>query len=393
MFFLGTNSLSDRVFVKAISTIRALSSRSNYGSLPRPPAENRIKLYGLYKQATEGDVDGIMPRPVGFTPEDEGAKKKWDAWKREEGISKTEAKKRYISYLIETMRVYASGTLEARELLSELEYLWDQIKDLPSSDEEVEHQIPLPSRSPTFSQTDRLSNRTPSLTGARGRDLNNIYSHSRRNTTLSLNEYMQQQKLQQQQQQQRRNFHHEAGSQPGGYPATIGSGAVGGTGVGATSVYSLLGRLGSTSNNVIEDFKNWQSEVNMVINKLTREFVSSRREALSRQDNANRDNDEEEQEGLDDFEIRKRKIISILKVVGWNALRIVKNFAVTSITILFIVWCIKKNVVVERTLVKQPSGTAGKRKKELIINMVLNTDENKWFIRLLSFINRFVGFV
>ena len=131
----------------------------------------------------------------------------------------------------------------------------------------------------------------------------------------------------------------------------------------------------------------------MVINKLTREFVSSRREALSRQDNANRDNDEEEQEGLDDFEIRKRKIISILKVVGWNALRIVKNFAVTSITILFIVWCIKKNVVVERTLVKQPSGTAGKRKKELIINMVLNTDENKWFIRLLSFINRFVGFV
>ena len=82
MFFLGTNSLSDRVFVKAISTIRALSSRSNYGSLPRPPAENRIKLYGLYKQATEGDVDGIMPRPVGFTPEDEGAKKKWDAWKR-----------------------------------------------------------------------------------------------------------------------------------------------------------------------------------------------------------------------------------------------------------------------------------------------------------------------
>ena len=35
------------------------------------------------------------------------------------------------------MRVYASGTLEARELLNELEYLWEQIKDLPSSDEEL----------------------------------------------------------------------------------------------------------------------------------------------------------------------------------------------------------------------------------------------------------------
>ena len=139
--------------MKAISTIRALSSRSNYGSLPRPPADSRIKLYGLYKQATEGNVDGVMPRPVGFTLEDEGAKKKWDAWKREEGVSRTEAKRRYISYLIETMRIYASGTLEARELLSELEYLWDQIKDLqytPDSDSPP-MPLPLPSHSPLFS--------------------------------------------------------------------------------------------------------------------------------------------------------------------------------------------------------------------------------------------------
>ena len=199
--------------MKAIATIRALSSRSNYGSLPRPPAENRIKLYGLYKQATEGDVDGVMPRPVGFTAEDEGAKKKWDAWKREQGLSKTEAKKRYVSYLIETMRVYASGTLEARELLNELEYLWEQIKDLPSSDEETDHHhIPLPSRSPTFSQTDRFSNRTPSITGARTTgtsNLNNIYSHSRRNTTLSLNEYVQQQRMQHQNQQQLQRLNQE----------------------------------------------------------------------------------------------------------------------------------------------------------------------------------------
>ena len=75
VFLLTKSLLLDRVFVKAIATIRALSSRSNYGSLPRPPAENRIKLYGLYKQATEGDVDGVMPRPVGFTAEDEGAKR------------------------------------------------------------------------------------------------------------------------------------------------------------------------------------------------------------------------------------------------------------------------------------------------------------------------------
>ncbi|ODQ81021.1 hypothetical protein BABINDRAFT_160440 [Babjeviella inositovora NRRL Y-12698] len=120
----------DRVFVQAISTIRTLSTRSGYGSLPRPPVESRVHLYGLYKQATEGNVEGIMPRPRGGTPSDLAAQRKWDAWKDEANLSKTEAKRRYISFLIETMKTYASGTHEARELLGELEYLWDQIKDI-----------------------------------------------------------------------------------------------------------------------------------------------------------------------------------------------------------------------------------------------------------------------
>lgn len=127
--------------MKAISTIRTLSTRTGYGSLPRPPLENRIRLYGLYKQATEGNVTGVMARPDGTTYEDENAKRKWDAWKEEEGISKTEAKRRYISFLIETMKLYASGTHEARELLSELEYLWDQIKDVDPNLNDSVHDI------------------------------------------------------------------------------------------------------------------------------------------------------------------------------------------------------------------------------------------------------------
>lgn len=71
-----------------------------------------------------------MERPTGLSSEDESARRKYDAWKSEEGLSKTEAKRRYISYLIDTMKTYASGTHEARELLGELEYLWDQIKDV-----------------------------------------------------------------------------------------------------------------------------------------------------------------------------------------------------------------------------------------------------------------------
>ncbi|KAI5949474.1 hypothetical protein KGF57_004684 [Candida theae] len=382
----------DRVFVKAISTIRALSSRSNYGSLPRPPAESRIKLYGLYKQATEGDVRGVMPRPVGFTPEDEGAKKKWDAWKREEGLPKTEAKKRYIAFLIETMKVYASGTHEARELLNELEYLWDQIKDLPASDEENDNNLQFPSNAPSFSQTDRLSNRTPSIGGygsrggpgsTVGSNLNAIYSHSRKNT-MSLNDYVHQQRLQSQHPQpltglpsQSRSYF-ETGSQKAGDYGAPGS------------VFSVPA-TGVRPSNVADDFKNWQSEVNAIINRLTREFVDSRRRDHEHAPTHGEEGDED-QLPLDDFEMKKKRVIALLKVVGLQAWKLLKNFAVSLFTILFIVWCVKKNVVVKRTFTKQES-VNGKVKKEMIINMVLNTDENRWFIRLLNFVNSFVGFV
>ena len=57
-----------------------------------------------------------------------------DAWKAQSGISRTEAKRRYISNLIATMHKYASPAPDARELVSELEFVWDQIKsNVPSS--------------------------------------------------------------------------------------------------------------------------------------------------------------------------------------------------------------------------------------------------------------------
>ena len=107
-----------------------------------------------------------MPRPLGFSIEDEGARKKWDAWKNEEGLSKTEAKRRYISYLIDTMKIYASGSIEARDLLEELIYLWDQIRDLklsPEAELEYRPQIQFPLHSPLLShtQSDPYSTYTP----------------------------------------------------------------------------------------------------------------------------------------------------------------------------------------------------------------------------------------
>jgi acyl-CoA-binding protein len=64
----------------------------------------------------EGDVDGVMERPmsVGSGEEDADEAKrdrdKYDAWDAQRGISRTEAKRRYIEALIETMHKYASTT-------------------------------------------------------------------------------------------------------------------------------------------------------------------------------------------------------------------------------------------------------------------------------------------
>ena len=43
----------------------------------RPPPADRLKLYGLYKQSTEGDVQGISRRPEGNDPESVAEQQKW----------------------------------------------------------------------------------------------------------------------------------------------------------------------------------------------------------------------------------------------------------------------------------------------------------------------------
>jgi acyl-CoA-binding protein len=58
----------------------------------RPSTEELLQLYGLYKQATEGDVSGSRPGML-----DLKGRAKYDAWARKKGTSKDDAMKAYVA--------------------------------------------------------------------------------------------------------------------------------------------------------------------------------------------------------------------------------------------------------------------------------------------------------
>lgn len=64
----------------------------------RPDNATLLKLYALYKQATEGDASGDRPGMTDFV-----GRAKWDAWKALEGTEGDEAKRRYID-LVESLK-------------------------------------------------------------------------------------------------------------------------------------------------------------------------------------------------------------------------------------------------------------------------------------------------
>jgi diazepam-binding inhibitor (GABA receptor modulator, acyl-CoA-binding protein) len=70
-------------FVQAQQQVTALKER--------PDNETLLKLYALYKQATEGDATG--ERPGGF---DFVRRAKFDAWSGIKGTSETDAMRQYI---------------------------------------------------------------------------------------------------------------------------------------------------------------------------------------------------------------------------------------------------------------------------------------------------------
>ena len=75
-------------FEQALAKVKTLPSK--------PSSTDLLKLYGLYKQATEGDASG--ERPGGF---DFKAAAKFDAWSKNKGLSSADAEQAYIALVDE----------------------------------------------------------------------------------------------------------------------------------------------------------------------------------------------------------------------------------------------------------------------------------------------------
>ncbi|XP_028286309.1 acyl-CoA-binding protein-like [Parambassis ranga] len=87
---LPLTAIMTETFKKAAEEVKVLKQKPDQGEL--------TALYGLYKQATSGDVN--IERP-GFL--DFAGKAKWDAWNAQKCLSKDEAMTAYVA-LVEKLK-------------------------------------------------------------------------------------------------------------------------------------------------------------------------------------------------------------------------------------------------------------------------------------------------
>ena len=72
---------------------RFKEAKARVEDLPsRPSNDQLLELYGLYKQATDGDVTGSRPGML-----DLKGRAKFDAWAKRKGASKDDAMKAYVA--------------------------------------------------------------------------------------------------------------------------------------------------------------------------------------------------------------------------------------------------------------------------------------------------------
>ena len=76
--------------------VEKLKDETLAGKIQALPDEKKLDIYGLFKQATVGDVNTSRPGMLDFK-----GKAKWDAWEAKKGMSQDDAKNAYIDLVKE----------------------------------------------------------------------------------------------------------------------------------------------------------------------------------------------------------------------------------------------------------------------------------------------------
>lgn len=82
----------------AVEQVRSLPSNGN-----GPSNAEKLKMYGLYKQATAGDCNTTQPWAVQVE-----ARAKWDAWNARSGMSKQDAMTAYCNEFLTLSDKYSN---------------------------------------------------------------------------------------------------------------------------------------------------------------------------------------------------------------------------------------------------------------------------------------------
>jgi diazepam-binding inhibitor (GABA receptor modulator, acyl-CoA-binding protein) len=82
-----------------------VSAQTRIKQLPKnPTTQELLELYGLYKQASSGDVAGSRPGML-----DLKGRAKYDAWAKRQGTSADDAMRGYVELVNELTKKYAAG--------------------------------------------------------------------------------------------------------------------------------------------------------------------------------------------------------------------------------------------------------------------------------------------
>ncbi|KAL1412853.1 hypothetical protein Q8F55_000602 [Vanrija albida] len=118
-----TNSI-DKQFHRAVDIVQSLPKSGPV----QTSYEEKLQLYALYKQATEGDISAPRPGMLDML-----GRAKWDSWNKVKGVNKAEAKQLYIAALIKIFQRFEYQSADAKRYIAELEAMGPLDADRPAS--------------------------------------------------------------------------------------------------------------------------------------------------------------------------------------------------------------------------------------------------------------------